>query len=45
MKRENPRINNMFSNKKTLRGRDIKEYDKFEVKFAKTNRLKDSFIP
>ena len=45
MKSGNPRINNIFSIKKTKHGMDWRKYDKFEVKFAKTNRLKNSSIP
>ena len=45
IKSENPRINNIFSKKKTKHGMDLRKYEKFEVKFAKTNRLKNSSIP
>merc|ERR1712208_268993 len=45
MKSENPRKNNIFSKKKTKHGMDLRKYEKFEVKFAKTNRLKSSSIP
>ena len=45
MNSENPRINNVFSKKKTKHGMDLRKYEKIEVKFAKTNRLKNSSIP
>ena len=45
MKSENPRINNIFSKKKIKHGMDLRKYEKFEIKFAKTNRLKNSSIP
>ena len=45
IKSENPRINNIFSKKKTRHGMHFRKYEKFEVKFAKTNRLKNSSIP
>ena len=45
MKSENPRINNIFSKKKIKHGMDLRKNEKFEVKFAKTNRLKNSSIP
>ena len=36
---ENPRKNDIFSKKKTKHGMDLRKYEKFEVKFAKTKRL------
>ena len=45
MKSENPRINKIFSKKKTKHGMDLRKYEKSEVKFAKTNGLKNSSIP
>ena len=45
MKSENPRINNIFSKKKIKHGMDLRKNENFEVKFAKTNRLKNSSIP
>ena len=45
MKSENPTINNIFSKKNTKHGMDLRKYEKIEVKFAKTNRLKNSSIP
>ena len=45
MKSENPTINNIFSKKKTKHRMDPRKYEKREVKFAKTNRLKNSSIP
>ena len=44
MKRENPRIDNIFSTK-TKHGLGLRKYEKIEVTFAKTNRLKNSSIP
>ena len=34
-----------ISKKKTIHGMDLIEYEKFEVKFTKTHRLKNSSIP
>ena len=45
IKSENPRINNIFSKKKTEHGMDLRKNEKYEVKFAKTNRLKNSSVP
>ena len=42
---ENPRVNNIFSKKKTEHGMDLRKNEKYEVKFAKTNRLKNSSVP
>ena len=42
---ENPRVNNIFSKKKTEHGMDLRKNGKYEVKFAKTNRLKNSSVP
>merc|ERR1712208_166751 len=41
---ENQRVNNIFS-KKTEHGMDLRKNEKYEVKFAKTNRLKNSSAP
>ena len=45
IKSENPRINNIFSKKKTKHGMDLRKMEKYEVKFTKTNRLKNSSVP
>ena len=45
VKSENPRINNIFSKRKTKHGMDLRKNEKYEVKFAKTNRLKNSSVP
>ena len=36
MKSENPRINKIFSKKKTKHGMDQRNYENVKVKFAKT---------
>ena len=36
---------NIFSKKKTEHGMDLRKNEKYEVKFAKTNRLKNSSVP
>ena len=38
-------MNNIFSKKKTKHTMDPRKYEKSEVKFAKTKRLKNSSIP
>ena len=45
VKSENPRVNNIFSKRKTKHGMDLRKDEKYEVKFAKTNRLKNSSVP
>ena len=45
VKSENPRVNNIFSKRRTKHGMDLRKNEKYEVKFAKTNRLKNSSIP
>ena len=45
VKSENPRVNNIFTKRKTKHGMDLRKNEKYEVKFAKTNRLKNSSVP
>ena len=45
VKSENPRVNNIFSKRKTKHGMDLRKNEKYEVKFARTNRLKNSSVP
>merc|ERR1712208_58434 len=45
VKSENPRVNNIFSKRKTKHGMDLRKDEKYEIKFANTNRLKDSSVP
>ena len=45
VKSENPRVNNIFSKRKAKHGMDLRKNEKYEVKFAKTNRLKNSSVP
>ena len=45
VKSEIPRINNIFSKRKTKHGMDLRKKEKYEVKFARTNRLKNSSVP
>ena len=45
MNNENPRVNNLILKKKTKHGMDLRKNEKYEVKFAKTNRLKNSSVP
>ena len=42
---ENPRVNNIFSKKETEHRMDLRKNEKYEVKFAKTNRLQNSSVP
>ena len=45
MKSENLKLDNIFSKKKIKHGiMDLRKYEKFEVKFTKTNKLKNSSI-
>merc|ERR1712055_819793 len=39
VKSENPRVNNIFTKRKTEHGMDLRKNEKYEVKFAKTNKL------
>ena len=45
MKSENPNVNKIFSKKETKHEMALRKYEKIEVKFAETNRLKNSSIP
>ena len=44
-KSENPRVNDIFKTKKNEHRMKLRQNEKYEVKYAKTSRLKDSAIP